>query len=66
MEAALVLKENSQQPWKTVEERAVSDGGDSKEKIQAVATAREKEVADTKPHSRRLRDMGFGSRLDWR
>lgn len=66
MEAALVLKENSQQPWKTVEERAVSDGGDSKEKIQTIATEREKESADTKPHSRRLRDMGFGSPLSRR
>ena len=55
MEAALVLKENSQQPWKTVEERTVRDDGGKKDAIQSVAGARMKEAADIQPHFRSVK-----------
>ena len=63
MEAALVLKENSQQPWKTVEERTVSDTAEKKDTAQSVAAARKKEASDVKPHSRSLRMPYFRSKL---
>ena len=63
MEAALVLKENSQQPWKTIEERAASAGSEGDSKVQSVATASRKEAADVKPHSRRLMSKLFTGSL---
>ena len=59
MEAALVLKENSQQPWKTVEERAVSNAGDNKDKAQSAAGAKAKQASETKLASRTLKASFF-------
>lgn len=52
MEAALVLKENSQQPWKTVEERTV---GISKGKAQEDAEAKGNNAAESNLRLRGLK-----------